>query len=57
MKAIVVPVADRPECAKALTTAFDLAARYSGNVIGYHLRPHRNESPKAKNSSKILSYV
>ncbi len=43
MKAIMVPVADRPECANALKAAFDLAERFSGNVLGYHVRPHQKE--------------
>jgi nucleotide-binding universal stress UspA family protein len=45
----MVPVADRPECAQALVTAFDLAERFSGNVIGYHLRPHRKEERRSSN--------
>lgn len=49
MKTIMVPVADRPECAQALVTAFDLAERYSGNVLGYHLRPHRKEERRSSN--------
>lgn len=43
MKVIMVPVADRPECRVALDQAFRLAARLSANVVGYHLRPHREE--------------
>lgn len=42
MKVILVPVADRPECAKALRTAFVLARRLDANVIGCHMRPHRH---------------
>ncbi|MEL6870668.1 MAG: hypothetical protein AAFO81_12795, partial [Pseudomonadota bacterium] len=51
MRSIVVPVADRPECAKALTTAFLMAQALSANVCGYHIRPHRLEAkrkPKEK---------
>jgi len=47
MKVIMVPVADRPECRVALDQAFRLAARLSANVVGYHLRPHREEHPPA----------
>jgi nucleotide-binding universal stress UspA family protein len=43
MKVILVPVADRPECLAALNTAFDIAARLDANVIGCHVRAHRNE--------------
>ena len=41
MSMILVPVADRPECARALQTAFDLAERIEGSVRGCHMRPHR----------------
>lgn len=40
MRVIFVPVADRPECARALRTAFDLGNRLSANVCGCHIRPH-----------------
>jgi len=43
MKVIMVPVADRPECRIALEAAFGLAADLSANIVGYHLRPHREE--------------
>ncbi|MCI0518463.1 MAG: universal stress protein [Woeseiaceae bacterium] len=41
MKIIFVPVADRPECARALRAAFDLARKLEASVIGCHMRPHR----------------
>ena len=41
MRAILVPVADRPECARALQAAFDVAARVGASVSGCHIRPHR----------------
>lgn len=41
MKLILVPVADRPECARALGTAFDLGRRLGASVSGCHMRPHR----------------
>jgi nucleotide-binding universal stress UspA family protein len=43
MQVIMVPVADRPECKVALEAAFLLATRLSANIVGYHLRPHREE--------------
>lgn len=43
MKVILVPVADRPECLTALNAAFDIAARLDANVIGCHVRAHREE--------------
>jgi nucleotide-binding universal stress UspA family protein len=41
MRVILVPVADRPECARALQTAFDLGERIGASVTGCHMRPHR----------------
>lgn len=41
MRVIMVPVADRPECARALRTAFDLGKRLGASVSGCHMRPHR----------------
>jgi hypothetical protein len=43
MRVILVPVADRPECAIALDTAFGLAQQHGANVVGCHIRPHRDE--------------
>lgn len=40
MRVIFVPVADRPECAKALRSAFDLGQRLGANICGCHIRPH-----------------
>jgi len=40
MKVILVPVADRPECAAALNTAFTLGQTVGASVIGCHIRPH-----------------
>ena len=42
MRVILVPVADRPECARALQTAFDLGERLGASVTGCHMRPHRH---------------
>ena len=41
MRVILVPVADRPECARALNVAFDLGSRMDASVSGAHIRPHR----------------
>jgi nucleotide-binding universal stress UspA family protein len=43
MKVIMVPVADRPECRVALEAAFRLATLLAANVVGCHLRLHREE--------------
>ncbi|MDT8319955.1 MAG: universal stress protein [Xanthomonadales bacterium] len=56
MRVILVPVADRPECAVALETAFGLAESLSANVIGCHVRPHREEkhSPPSSRLAMML---
>ena len=41
MRVMLVPVADRPECARALNSAFDLGNRLGASVTGCHIRPHR----------------
>jgi nucleotide-binding universal stress UspA family protein len=41
MRVMLVPVADRPECARALNSAFDLGTRLGASVVGCHIRPHR----------------
>lgn len=54
MRAILVPVADSPECAIALRTAFLMAEDHDANVIGYHLRPHDQERPTSIKSMPFL---
>jgi nucleotide-binding universal stress UspA family protein len=44
MRVLLVPASDRPESKAALQVATGLAARLGGNVIGCHLRPHRDPS-------------
>ena len=44
MRVILVPVANRPECARALNTAFDLGHRLGASVKGCHIRPHRHST-------------
>ena len=41
MRVILVPVADRPECAIALNTAFELGKKLNASVSGCHIRPHQ----------------
>ena len=41
MRVILVPVADRPECARALNTAFELGKKLNASVNGCHIRPHK----------------
>ncbi len=41
MRLLLVPVADRPECERALNAAFDLGSRLGASVSGCHIRPHR----------------
>lgn len=40
MRMILVPVADRPECVRALKVAFDLGQRLDATVEGCHIRAH-----------------
>lgn len=42
MRVILVPVANRPECAHALDTAFALGQAVGASVIGCHIRPHND---------------
>ena len=42
MRVIFVPVANRPECAAALNTAFDIGRSVGASIIGCHIRPHSN---------------
>jgi len=42
MRLILTPVADRPESARALVSAFDMGHRLGASVKGMHVRPHRN---------------
>ena len=44
MRVMLVPVADRPECARALNTAFDLGDRLGASISGCHIRPHRHSA-------------
>ena len=53
MRVITVPVVDRPECAAALLTAFDLADKLGANVHGYHLVAH---DPKKKLGSEGMPF-
>lgn len=47
MRVILVPVADRPECASALKVSFELGKRLGASVSGCHMRLHRySEVPR-----------
>lgn len=54
MKVFLVPVADRPEAKAAVKVAFGLAERYAANVVGCHLRPHRDAGKEYKLSGLPL---
>lgn len=57
MRVILVPVADRPECARALTTAFDLGQQLGASVSGCHIRPHsRSDVSLPADLSSIADY-
>jgi nucleotide-binding universal stress UspA family protein len=40
MRVIFIPVADRPECARALQIGFNLGQQLGANLYGCHIRPH-----------------
>ena len=42
MRVILVPVADRPDCARALDTAFALGNKLGASVSGCPFRPHKD---------------
>jgi len=48
MKVILVPVSNRPESKVALQVAAGLAQRIEANIVGCHLRPHRNRDSDYK---------
>lgn len=56
MRVIMVPVADRPECRFALEAAFGLATDFSSNIVGCHLRPHREE-PRSNSGARLAMSV
>ncbi|MEO0365754.1 MAG: universal stress protein [Pseudomonadota bacterium] len=55
MRTIMIPVADRPECATALGVTFELAQKHSLDVLGYHLRPHKLEKKSAAKQVDLAS--
>lgn len=55
MRVILIPVADRPECVLALKSAFTLAKRVGADVIGCHMRPHRDENAPAVMETGLFS--
>lgn len=54
MRIIMVPVADRPECAAALDTAISLADRLKANINACHFRSHRNQSVRLPTEASYL---
>jgi len=54
MRVIFIPVADRPECAAALNTAFAVGHTVGASIIGCHIRPH-SHSPIGLPSNLGLS--
>lgn len=54
MRIIQVPVANRPECVVALTTAFSIAQRSGADVVGVHIRTHRGIKGKASEGKSWL---
>lgn len=48
MRVILVPVSNRPESKAALQAATGLAERLDANIVGCHLRPHRDTNQPYK---------
>jgi nucleotide-binding universal stress UspA family protein len=42
MRVLLIPFSDRPESKAALQVAMEIADRIGANIIGAHLRPHRD---------------
>ena len=58
MRVILVPVADRPECANALHAAFVLGQAVGASVTGCHIRPHSDSQvtmPSSLGFSRLTS--
>ncbi|MGB5346518.1 MAG: universal stress protein [Woeseia sp.] len=54
MRIIMVPVADRPECAAALDSAISLADRLKANIVACHVRSHRHSSVRLPTETTYL---
>jgi len=57
MRVIFVPVADRPECAVALSTAFTLGKSVGASVLGCHIRPHSSSQVKLSSRINLLGFT
>ena len=54
MRLLMVPFSDRPESENALSVAAGLAQRIDANVMGSHLRPHRDKGSAYQSSGLPL---
>lgn len=52
MRVILVPVADRPECAVALNKSFALARDLDASVVGFHIRPPGDKASGSASGSE-----
>ena len=55
MRVILVPIADRPECAVALTAALELASTMGSDIIGCHIRPHSRSQARLPRGLGVLA--
>lgn len=46
MRSIGIPVANREECVVALDVAFKLGKSLGSDILGYHMRPNRDEAAR-----------
>lgn len=56
MRVILVPIADRPECAVALDATLRLAGKMGASLIGCHIRPHRTSALRMRASAGELDH-
>jgi nucleotide-binding universal stress UspA family protein len=54
MRVILVPMSDRPESKAVLKVTTEIANSLQANIIGCHLRPHRDQSAGYKSTSLPL---
>ena len=55
MRVILVPIADRPECAAALKTSLDLALRVGSDVVGCHIRAHSHSKTELPKGLRVMA--
>ena len=57
MRVILVPIADRPECAAALAASLELASKMGSDIVGCHIRPHSYSKARLPRGLRVLAEV